>query len=171
LRPFRFDRTWVFDVAPDTLWATLTRTEDYRRWWPWLREFSGDGLVPGGRTTCVVRAPVPYTLRFRVTIADLVPGESVDAVVEGDLAGPARLEVRSVGARRRRSRVRLTWELELQRPLLRTAARFGRPVMEWGHDWVVRTGFDQFCRSALRVHVRYDDHDDDRGAGTAGYGT
>jgi thiol:disulfide interchange protein len=64
----------------------------------------------------------------------------------------------------------LVWEMELRRPVLRTAARFGRPVMEWGHDWVVSTGFEQFCRSALRVDVGHDNHDDDRGAGTAGYG-
>ena len=153
------------------MWAALTRTEDYRRWWPWLREFSGDGLVPGGRSTCVVRAPVPYSLRFTVTIAELVVGERIEARVDGDLTGPGRLEVAALGARRRASEVRLSWEIELQRPVLRRTARFGRPVMEWGHDWVVSTGFEQFCRAALRVDVPHDDHDDDRGAGTAGYGT
>jgi uncharacterized protein YndB with AHSA1/START domain len=161
---------WHFDVAPDTVWAALSRTEDYRRWWPWLREFSGDGLVPGGRTTCAVRAPVPYTLRFTVTVTELVPGERVEAVVDGDLSGPARLEVAGFGARWRDSQVRLVWEVELQRPVLRAAARFGRPVMDWGHDWVVNTGIEQFCRLALRVEVPHDDHDDDRGAGTARYG-
>lgn len=176
MRPFRFDRTWAFDAGPDRLWAALLRTEDYRSWWPWLREFSGDGLVPGGRTTCVVRAPVPYTLRFTVTVTELVPGERIEAVVDGDVTGPARLEVAAIGGRRRASQVRLAWEVELQRPMLRAAARFGRPVMEWGHDWVTNTGFEQFCRSALRVEGDHDHHetdrgDDDRGAGTAGYGS
>jgi hypothetical protein len=154
----------------------LTRTEDFRGWWPWLREFSGDGLVPGGRSTCVVRAPIPYTLRFTVAVRELVPGRLVDAVVEGDLAGPARLEVGpgSPGVRGcppeegRGSVVRLVWEMELQRPVLRAAALFGRPVMEWGHDWVVANGVEQFLRRALRVHVPYDDDDDpdpDRGSG------
>lgn len=175
MRPFRFDRCWAFDVSPDTLWAALTRTEDYQRWWPWLRKFSGDGLVPGGRTDCVVRAPIPYTLQFTVTVTELVPGQRIAAVVAGDLAGPARLEVESLGARRRGSQVRLGWEVELHRPMLRAAARIGRPVMEWGHDWVVSTGFQQFCRAALRVQVPYDHShdecgDDDRRSGTAGYG-
>ena len=176
MRPFRFDRSWVFDVSPDRLWDALTRTDDYRRWWPWLREFSGDGLVPGGRTTCVVRAPIPYALRFTVEVADLVPCERIEAVVEGDLAGPARLEVRPLGASRRGSEVRLSWEMQLRRPVLRAASRVGRPMMEWGHDWVVSTGFEQFCRKALRVQVGHDDShekrgDDDRGAGTADHGT
>jgi hypothetical protein len=169
VRPFRFDRRWAFDVPADRLWESLTRTDDYRRWWPWLRELSGDGLVPGGRSTCVVRAPIPYTLRFTVEIVDLVPGQRIDAVVKGDLAGPAHLEVRSLGASRRGSEVRLSWQMKLQRPVLRAAARVGRPVMEWGHDWVVSTGFEQFCRDALRVQVPHDDHHD-RGSGATHHG-
>jgi uncharacterized protein YndB with AHSA1/START domain len=168
LRPFHFDRTFTFKVAPDELWAVLTRTGDFRRWWPWLREFSGDGLVPGGRSDCVVRAPVPYTLRFTVAVRELRPGQLVDAVVEGDLAGPARLEVGTVAGGG--STARLAWEMELRRPMLRAAARVGRPVMEWGHDWVVQSGVEQFLGRALRVEVTHDDDHDsepDRGAGTA----
>lgn len=150
MRPFRFDRTWSFQIGPEELWATLARTEDFPRWWPWLRELSGDGLVPGGCSACVVRAPIPYTLRFSVTVADLAPGERVQAVVAGDLSGPARLDLSPDGPG---ARLRLAWDLRLERPLLRTAARFGRPLMEWGHDWVVTTGLRQFCSRALRVDV------------------
>jgi hypothetical protein len=164
LRPFRLDRTWTFAVGPDELWEALSRTDDFRRWWPWLREMSGDGLVPGTRSACVVRAPIPYTLRFRVTIEDVVPGVCVEAVVDGDLAGRGRLEVGPEGDG---SRAHLAWELELQRPMLRTAARFGRPVMDWGHDWVVDSGVEQFRRRALRVQVPHDDDDDGRPRATS----
>lgn len=164
LRPFRFDRTWAFDVHPEHLWATLARTEDYPRWWPWLRELSGAGLVPGGSTDCVIRAPVPYALRLTLTVTDLVPGQRVEAVATGDLSGQGRLELTPKG---RTSLVRLAWEVELRRPVLRAAGRFGRPLMEWGHDWVVNGGIEQFCRHALGVEVPHDDHNDDRGAGAA----
>lgn len=168
LAPFRFDQTWTFDVGPGEMWAVLERTGDFRRWWPWLRELSGDGLVPGGRNVCVVRAPISYTLRFTVTVRELVPGRFVAADVDGDLAGPARLEIGPAGKRRGGARVRLTWEMELRRPMLRTAARFGRPVMEWGHDWVVANGMRQFLGRALRVDTGHDhDYDHDRRPGTA----
>jgi hypothetical protein len=173
LAPFCFDRTWTFAAAPDELWAVLSRTDDFPRWWPWLRELTGEGLVPGGRSACVVRAPIPYTLRFTVAVREVVPGRLVDAVVDGDLAGPARLELDSGGPgvrgwppeMGRGSLVRLSWQMELRRPMLRAAARFGRPVMEWGHDWVVANGVEQFLHRALRVHVPHDDDDDDRGPG------
>ena len=170
MRPFTFDRTFTFNVEPDELWTALTRTGEFRRWWPWLREFSGDGLVPGGRSVCVVRAPVPYTLRFTVTVRELVPGRLVDAVVAGDLAGPARLEVGELPGGAGGSTARLAWEMELLRPMLRAAASVGRPLMEWGHDWVVDNGVGQFLDRALRVDVDHDrnhDPDPDRGSGTA----
>jgi hypothetical protein len=66
--------------------------------------------------------------------------------------------------------VRLAWEMELCRPVLRAAARFGRPVMEWGHDWVVTTGVEQFLDRALRVDDGYDSDahtDPHRGPGAA----
>jgi hypothetical protein len=149
------------------MWAVVERTGDFRGWWPWLRELSGDGLVPGGRNICVVRAPIPYTLRFTVTVRELVPGRFVGADVAGDLAGPARLEIGPAEGPGAGSTVRLTWEMELRRPVLRAAARFGRPVMEWGHDWVVANGMRQFLGRALRVDTRHDhDLDHDRGSGT-----
>ena len=91
----------------------------------------------------------------------MLPGRLVDAVVEGDLAGPARLEV-DAAENGPGSVVRLAWDMELCRPVLRAAARVGRPVMEWGHDWVVTNGVEQFVRRALRVHGGHDhDHDHD----------
>jgi hypothetical protein len=165
LRPFRYDRTLTFAADPPEVWAAITRTDEFLRWWPWLRELSGDGLVAGGRSRCLVRAPVPYTLRFTVTVCDLVPGRRVEARVDGDLAGPAHLELGS-GADGG-STVRLAWELQLRRPVLQAAARFGRPVMDWGHDWVVTNGLEQFRRRALRVDVPHDNRDDDRGSGAA----
>lgn len=146
--PFRFDRSWVFRVEPAEFWATVTRTGEFQRWWPWLRRLDAPDLVAGARADCVVRAPIPYTLRFTVILEEVVPERLVDASVVGDLRGPARLEV---AGHPEGTEARLAWRMELRKPLLRRAARVARPVMEWGHDWVVGTGVDQFQRRALRV--------------------
>jgi polyketide cyclase/dehydrase/lipid transport protein len=153
---FRFDRTWDFPVEPSELWAKLSRTEDFHRWWPWLRALQGGELVPGSRAEAVVRAPLPYTLRFSVDVLEVVPEQLVAARVSGDLEGPARLEV---APRPEGSSARLVWEMDVRRPLLRAAARVGRPALEWGHDWVVASGIEQFRRALDGVG---DSHDDDR---------
>ena len=99
---------------------------------------------------CVVRAPLPYTLRFDVHVDEVVPGELVAAHVEGDIAGPARLEIEP-DAHADGSHARLVWSVDLRAPLLRRFAVVGRPVMEWGHEWVVTNGVRQFRQRVLEV--------------------
>jgi hypothetical protein len=81
-----------------------------------------------------------------VHVQRLVPEELVETVVTGDLVGPACLEIASEESG---STARLSWQLELRDPALKLAARIARPLMEWGHDWVVSTGVRQFRRRAL----------------------
>jgi hypothetical protein len=128
------------------LWEALSRTDDYRDWWGWLRRFDGSGLAEGSTTRCEVRAPLPYSLRFEVTVVRVVPGRAVEARVSGDIAGPAEL---AIDARGSGSTARLWWTVDLRAPALRTASVIGRPVMQWAHDRVVATGVEEFRRRAL----------------------
>ena len=65
----------MFDVPPSELWEALSRTEDYPRWWTWLRGFEGGALEEGRVTRCVVKAPLPYSLRFAVHVRRVIPKE------------------------------------------------------------------------------------------------
>jgi uncharacterized protein YndB with AHSA1/START domain len=146
--PFSFDRSWTFEVPPAELWGALTDADRYRSWWPWLRRFDtgGQPLGEGTVARCTVRAPLPYALDFTVTVVEMVPERRLVASVAGDLAGPARLEVAEAPEG---SRATLAWTVELRAPILRAASRIARPVMEWGHDWVVDSGVRQFRARAL----------------------
>jgi hypothetical protein len=33
--------------------------------------------------------------------------------------------------------------------MLRVAARAARPMLQWGHEWVVNNGVEQFRRAAI----------------------
>jgi hypothetical protein len=144
--PFAFDRTWEFDVAPHELWAVLSDTSAFSGWWPWLRSFDPIPLESGRSTRCAIGPPLPYLLRVNITITAVQPAESLDAVVSGDVRGPARLELAPSGAG---TEARMSWELEVRRRLLRHAATVARPMLQWGHDWVVDRGVEQFRRVAL----------------------
>ncbi|HVM40759.1 MAG TPA: SRPBCC family protein [Acidimicrobiia bacterium] len=154
--PFRFDREFAFPAPREQVWEVLQRTEEYRRWWGWLRQFDvgGDGglrdgeetLAPGTEARCEIRGPLPYALHFEVVVEDVVPAERVVTRVRGDLLGPARLELADAPEG---CTARLAWEVEICNPALRGAALVARPVMEWGHDQVVNRGLHQFRRRAL----------------------
>jgi hypothetical protein len=157
--PFRFDRSWHFGVAPAELWSTLSHTDRYRDWWPWLRSFTidggvgdGDDALATGRTAqVVIQAPLPYQLHCTVRVDDAVRDQRLVTTVEGDLQGPARLELRPVDGG---TEARLAWEFELRAPLLRTLAILGRPAMAWAHDRIVERGLVQFEGHALRERDR-----------------
>ena len=141
---FGFDRAWEFALEPDALWTHLSDTSSYRRWWPWLRSFDPVPIEPGVRTRCRIGPPLPYTLGLVVQVDSVTPAREIVATVTGDVAGPARLELAPVP---RGTRARLVWQLDVQRPLLRAAAHAARPLLVWGHDWVVSNGVEQFRRN------------------------
>ena len=153
--PFRFDRSWHFGVTPGDLWTTLAHTDRYRGWWPWLREFVVDGAGPalttGAVAHVVIQAPLPYQLHCTVRVLDAVTEERLVTVVEGDLRGPARLELVPVADG---TEARLVWELDLQAPLLRSFAVVARPAMAWAHDRIVERGLEQFEGHALQERDR-----------------
>ncbi|HLG00443.1 MAG TPA: hypothetical protein VI916_08220 [Acidimicrobiia bacterium] len=149
IAPFVFDREYEFPVSPETLWKTLDRTDQFPRWWRWLRAFDADGvtgLEEGARAHCVVRGPLPYSLRFTVAVERVVPGQLIETRVSGDIEGPARLELRGSGVD---SAARLVWSVSVVDPALRATARAARPLMEWGHNWVVTRGVRAFRQHAL----------------------
>jgi hypothetical protein len=146
--PFTFDRSWEFAVPPHRLWAVLSDTSAFRQWWPWLRSFEPVTLEEGARTRCSIGPPLPYVLTIDVNVVQVVPQTLVAVVVSGDLAGPARLEIEATSAG---SRARLVWEVEVCRPMLRLAAAVARPMLQWGHEWVVSNGVEQFRRDALEA--------------------
>jgi len=151
--PFRFDRAWDFAVSPEELWATLERTDQYRSWWPWLREFrvEGDGLTAGSSAHAVIQAPLPYQLRCVINVHDATPARRLVGSVSGDLEGPARLELNPTESG---TAARLAWTLEVRSSLLRPFALLGRPALAWAHDRIVERGLVQFEARALQNRAR-----------------
>ncbi len=145
---FHSDRSWSFDVGCDDLWARICSTNDYSEWWPWLRAFdAGQGLVEAERWTCTVAPPLPYTVRFHVHLDRVEAARTVNARVSGDIAGTARLTIEpaALGA----STARLVSALHPTNPLLRGFGIVARPMVEFGHNWILDQGQRQFVERAF----------------------
>lgn len=134
-----------FPVPPGDLWSAIEHPERFETWWGWLRELrvEGPGLVTGSVLHGVVAPPLPYRMRLRVVLVACDRPRSIDALVEGDLVGQARLVLEPDGDGTRAS---VAWTIEmLQRPM-RAAARVAAPVLRWGHDRVVDVTVAEFRR-------------------------
>lgn len=153
---FHSDRRWVFPLDRAGLWDRLTATDDYRAWWPWLRRLdAGAGFVEHERWTCVVAPPLPYTVSFHLDLDRVVPEHSVESTVSGDIGGWARLTLADgVGDGEGGTggcSARLVSSLHPTNPLLRGVGLVARPLVEYGHNWVLDEGRRQFVERAVTL--------------------
>ena len=138
----RSDRRFSFDGPPAEVWEAMARTSAYTRWWPWLRGFEAQGLVTGDVWTCHIQPPLPYFLRFTITLDEVVPEASARATIGGDITGTAEFTLVPDGDGR--SEGRLVSDLAPASSVLRAFAVVARPLVVWGHDWVLAEGIRQF---------------------------
>lgn len=132
------------------MWDAIQEVDQFEAWWPWLEEFRLEGgtLRAGSVLHGVVSPPLPYRMRIRVEITRCEPPTGMDAVIHGDLEGLASLEVR---AREGGAEAEVAWTVEMMQRPMRLASRFGRPLLQWGHDRVVDmtvAGFRRRLQSA-----------------------
>jgi len=136
------DRRFTFNQPPAQVWEVMARTSAYTGWWPWLRHLDAVGLVSGDVWACHIQPPLPYFLRFSVTLDDVVSGESVRATVAGDITGTAAFTLAPTDEGG--CEARLVSDLAPASTVLSAFAVVARPVVVWGHDWVIAEGVRQF---------------------------
>lgn len=143
----RTDRGFLFPFGPDEMWDRISQVAEFPSWWPWLRTFAGNGLRPDDVWHCTVQPPLPYAVRFAITIDEVVAQQSVAATISGDIVGTAvlRIEPGAPGCR-----VRLTADLVPRKQSLQALSIVARPVVRFGHNWVLDTGARQFLASSGR---------------------
>lgn len=143
--------TFRFGVAPELVWNALERTGEFEAWWGWLGEFrlEGPGLEHGSVLVGTVSPPLPYRMRIRVELEHCVRPSSIDAAVHGDLEGHGRLGLSPDGDGTVAS---VAWTVEMMQRPMRLAARFGYPLLRWGHDRVVEATVHGFGRQLVAAH-------------------
>ena len=136
---------FFFDLSPEQLWHRIESVDQFETWWPWLTEFraEGGGLNEGTVLHGTVSPPLPYRMRVRIVLGRCRSPVSIDATIDGDLVGDAHLQFRPDGDG---TRADVAWALEMRQPAMRLACRFGRPLLQWGHDRVVQMTVAEFRR-------------------------
>jgi hypothetical protein len=123
----------------------MQEVDQFEAWWPWLAEFrvEGGALKAGSVLHGVVSPPLPYRMRLRIELTRYEPPTEIDAVIQGDLEGLASIRIRpSEGG----AVAEVEWTVEMMQRPMRLACRFGRPLMQWGHDRVVEMTVAGFRR-------------------------
>ncbi len=131
-------------------WRLISEVSQYRTWWPWLRSFEGAALSSEEEWCCEVQPPVPYLVRFRVSIEHVEPAVLVRARIGGDVVGRATLTLSDTYTG---CAATLDSSLAPGNRALRLASRFATPLARFGHDWVLDSGARQFIARAVEPLV------------------
>jgi uncharacterized protein YndB with AHSA1/START domain len=146
--PFRSERQAAFAEPPATVWEALSDVGAYQRWWPWLTELDASEFAAGTTWRCRVKPPLPYSLRFTVTLEEVDAPRFAVATVAGDIEGHASIDL--AAAPDGGTDLRLVSVLRSSNTSLRLLADLGPPIVRFGHDWVLDNGLRQFRDRALR---------------------
>jgi hypothetical protein len=137
----RTDRLFRFPFDDEEMWRRISNVEAFTTWWPWLREFDGRSLTERQVWTCHVQPPLPYAVRFAITIIGITGNHAVSVQITGDISGTATLRITPDA---QGCCVRLVSELEPCTTSLRALSFAARPITRFGHNWVLDTGARQF---------------------------
>jgi uncharacterized protein YndB with AHSA1/START domain len=153
---FHFVTHWAFDATIEPVWKIITEVRRLPEWWPMFKQANLRGtdetLRIGQTVDCVVRAALPYSLRFSLEIADLAPPTMMRMRSKGDLDGWGQWDLRPED---RKTAVAFIWDVRLTRPFLSRLSRlpFARDLLEKNHDAVMAQGFENLKR-LLREEAR-----------------
>ena len=140
---FRFDESWTIPGArPAEVWDVLARGELLPLWWRGVyleaeKLDPGDEPRVGARVRAKARGFLPYRLNFIIEAVELVPGRVVAVKTIGDFDGAWRAVLSPLADG---TRVDLTWEVRVERPILRLLSPLLRPAFAWNHRWTTPRG-------------------------------
>jgi carbon monoxide dehydrogenase subunit G len=131
-------------APPMSVWSVLEDLDGFADKAVWLArlDIDGCGMQDGSVVRATIATPLPYHIRVRLELENCAPGRRIDARIEGDLHGVARL---SLEAEAGGTRADLDWTIEIRQAVMRATARVASPVVRWGHDVVAEATIRSFA--------------------------
>ncbi|PWK69122.1 SRPBCC family protein [Aminobacter sp. AP02] len=140
---FRFDEAWeIPEASPQRVWEVLADPGLLPLWWGDVYKavekltFSQEPTV-GAKAGARARGFLPYELNFILEAVELIPGKVVAVKTSGDFDGHWRAVLTPLG---NGTHVALTWQVVVERPILRFLAPLLRPAFAWNHRWTTPRG-------------------------------
>ena len=99
---YHWTSVWNIAAPRPAVWATISRPEDWPRWWPFvdtvdlLRRGGADGV--GTVQRLVWRTRLPYRIRLEVEILTVDPQRSIRVRALGDAAGSGAWRLADIDA-------------------------------------------------------------------------
>ena len=139
---YHFVTRWQIPAPPAEIAAILADGRDLVRWWPsvYLDVHQLDAGQPDGVGKVIdlyTRGWLPYTLRWRFRVTEIVPMQRMVLRAEGDFVGRG---IWTFEPQPGTTLVTYDWKIEARKPLLRYLSFLMKPIFSANHEWAMRMG-------------------------------
>lgn len=146
-RQFNLVTEWDVKAPLESVWAELTRPEDWPQWWRAVKRVellrTGDAAGIGAQRRMTWGTALPYSLAFDMVATRVEPMTLIEGRASGELTGLGRWTLRPEA---KGTYVRYDWQVELTKPWMRALAPLLRPAFTWNHRVVMGWGYEGLCR-------------------------
>lgn len=139
---FHFVSIWKIQASQEKVWNAIIQADEWPLWWSSVkkneiihkpREVGGIG----GKVSSRLKGYLPYTISFVTEVTHINKYNVIEVVAAGDVCGVGRWELHNEN---NKTRVRYTWDVRLQKPLLTFLSPFLYPLLVHNHNFVMKRG-------------------------------
>ncbi len=140
---------WDVEAPIEKVFEALADSRTYPLWWtPVYLKAESDGPPKVGRIAYHhFKGRLPYDLRLRSEIVELVPPTRIAIRVAGDLTGRG---VWSLQQRGDRVHVVFDWLVMADKVLLKILTPVLKPLFRWNHAWAIaraKEGLEKYAKT------------------------
>lgn len=137
---YSFVDEWFVPASLEDVYALLSCPREYPSWWgdAFLAADGDPGpAAPGKRARLLTRGWLPYRLRWELVCVAADAPHRLASHIHGDFEGEGIWTIDAVDGG---AAVRLEWNVEVRKPLIRHLTWLLRPVFAWNHRWAMARG-------------------------------
>ena len=137
---YRFVDRWVVPAPIDRVYETIGDVAGYTRWWTeFVREATGPAgePEPGRKNALVVKAYLPYKVRFGLEVLETERPHRILSRISGDFDGTGEWQLTETD---QGTEAVLDWQPPVNKPLIRYLTPVLRPLFRSNHTWAMTRG-------------------------------
>ncbi len=155
---YQFVTEWKVEGTANEVYGVLSDAESLPRWWPAVyfdvQKFrdclAGSGGV-GAEFALTTKGWLPYILRWRFRVTEVVPDERLELEAFGDFRGSG---VWTIAEENGFCNVRYDWKVRAAKPLLKYLSPILKPIFAMNHQWAMKTGEASLKAELMRRRAR-----------------
>ena len=138
---FHLTTIWKIQASIETCWFSIIDVKAWPGWWKYVDQVieikKGDESGVNATHHYIWSTYLPYHLVFDLRVTKIVPYKLIAFDAQGDLTGHGYCKLTH---KNNQTHIKFYWNVKTSKPWMSFIASIARPVFEWNHRQVMRSG-------------------------------